>query len=131
VGFEPRISADRQLQTYALERAATGTGAHYELETCNYTSKIANFLCMAYITGYGYTAGRIAILILGMENLRYHVTDRESSRKASLTINCPVNKWPFCHVKFLARLLASPIPHVKPYRTAEGFFPKISFWKLH
>ena len=26
VGFEPTISADERLQTYALERAATGTG---------------------------------------------------------------------------------------------------------
>ena len=26
VGFEPTISADERLQTYALDRAATGTG---------------------------------------------------------------------------------------------------------
>ena len=28
VGFEPAISADEQPQTYALDRAATGTGLH-------------------------------------------------------------------------------------------------------
>ena len=29
VGFEPTISADERPQTYALDRAATGTGLHH------------------------------------------------------------------------------------------------------
>jgi len=31
-GFEPTISADEQLQTFALDRAATGTGHSWALE---------------------------------------------------------------------------------------------------
>ena len=31
VGFEPTISADEQPQTYALDRAATGTGAEKDI----------------------------------------------------------------------------------------------------
>ena len=32
VGFEPTISAGEQPQTYALDRAATGTGAYHNTE---------------------------------------------------------------------------------------------------
>ena len=35
VGFEPTISAGERLQTYALDRAATGTDCH--LNTLRYT----------------------------------------------------------------------------------------------
>ena len=35
VGFEPTISAGEQLQTYALDRAATGTGMYYILYIIN------------------------------------------------------------------------------------------------
>ena len=30
VGFEPMIAAGEQQYTYALDRAATGTGVHFE-----------------------------------------------------------------------------------------------------
>ena len=33
VGFEPTISAGERLQTYALNRAATGTGVNYTCRT--------------------------------------------------------------------------------------------------
>ena len=33
VGFEPTVSAGERLQTYALDRAATGTGTHAKWRT--------------------------------------------------------------------------------------------------
>ena len=36
VGFEPTISAGERPQTYALDRAATGTGIRNELDYINY-----------------------------------------------------------------------------------------------
>ena len=51
--------------------------AHYKLVPFNYTSKTANFLCMAYATRYRYTEGWPSILIPGVEYLMYHITDRE------------------------------------------------------
>ena len=35
VGFEPTISAGERLQTYALGRAATGTGIHHRIQHRN------------------------------------------------------------------------------------------------
>jgi hypothetical protein len=35
VGFEPTISAGEQPQTYALDRAATGTGIYIYMRTSN------------------------------------------------------------------------------------------------
>ena len=35
VGFELTISAGERPQTYALDRAATGTGSHHACATCN------------------------------------------------------------------------------------------------
>ena len=37
VGFEPTISAGERLQTYALDRAATGTGIAYLIIANNIT----------------------------------------------------------------------------------------------
>jgi len=37
VGFEPTISAGERPQTYALDRAATGTGTLYEILSLNFT----------------------------------------------------------------------------------------------
>ena len=36
VGFEPTISAGERPQTYALDRAATGTGIYKELYDCKW-----------------------------------------------------------------------------------------------
>ena len=38
VGFEPTISAGEQPQTYALHRAATGTGIYYSIFDFSYTT---------------------------------------------------------------------------------------------
>ena len=38
VGFEPTISAGERLQTYALDRVATGTGKDYNIHNYNFTS---------------------------------------------------------------------------------------------
>ena len=35
VGFEPTISAGERPKTYALDRAATGTGVQYRIATFN------------------------------------------------------------------------------------------------
>ena len=44
VGFEPTISAGERAQTYALDRAATGTGGMYwYLPKISYEVKIFNF----------------------------------------------------------------------------------------
>ena len=49
VGFEPTISAGEQPQTYALDRAATGTGlceelgkklGHFEVPDCMFSSHV-------------------------------------------------------------------------------------------
>jgi hypothetical protein len=37
VGFEPVVSADERPQTYALDRAAIGTGAHIYLYNVVFT----------------------------------------------------------------------------------------------
>jgi hypothetical protein len=43
VGFEPTISASERPQTYALDGAATGTGAHALFLYC-YTKVLVNFI---------------------------------------------------------------------------------------
>jgi len=44
VGFEPTISADERPQTYALDRAATGTGEGREYRVEKKQQKIEEFL---------------------------------------------------------------------------------------
>ena len=44
MGFEPTISAGERLQTYALDRAATGTGSVVELGSLN-TTRINHMQC--------------------------------------------------------------------------------------
>jgi len=44
VGFEPTISADERPQTYALDRAATGTGIKAWQWPINFTSQSSHFL---------------------------------------------------------------------------------------
>ena len=48
VGFEPKISAGERPETYALDRAANGTGIHNSL--CTYNSEIlfTSFRCGIY-----------------------------------------------------------------------------------
>jgi hypothetical protein len=40
VRFEPAISADERPQTYALDRAATGTGGHEQIHKFKYRQRI-------------------------------------------------------------------------------------------
>jgi len=53
VGFEPTISVGKRPQTYALERAATGTGSYYTIYIINYVKinggiKFKMFLLVTY-----------------------------------------------------------------------------------
>ena len=43
VGFEPTISANERSQTYALDRAATGTGQYWVLRSSNYVRRDDNY----------------------------------------------------------------------------------------
>jgi hypothetical protein len=46
VGFESTISADERPKTYALDRAATGTGSKYTLLYVKYTTRLMDHLLL-------------------------------------------------------------------------------------
>ena len=50
VGFEPTISAGERLQTYALDRAATGTGSVTDISHGTVTPSVITFFVYKYKT---------------------------------------------------------------------------------
>jgi hypothetical protein len=54
VGFEPKVSAGQRPQTYALDRAATGTGIFrfYPSECYEYLMKKENYILYSSVTVY-------------------------------------------------------------------------------
>ena len=49
VGFKPTISAGERPQTYALDRAAIGTGIYFYLNMKNHRPEIKKFLFKQFI----------------------------------------------------------------------------------
>ena len=54
VGFEPTISAGERPKTYALDRAATGTGYEADMELLNTLSGQTQFLNAKIVGTYSY-----------------------------------------------------------------------------
>ena len=68
VGFEPTISAGERLQTYALDRAATGTGCYVLLLYQMYITGLrnasllhTNFSILCYLEIVSFEAAMIAL----------------------------------------------------------------------
>ena len=69
VGFEPTISASERPQTYALDRAATGTGRLLHIGTWNFvTARIAQSVVTVYLVledpGFEFLAATIVLSLL-------------------------------------------------------------------